>query len=171
MAKRFMGLKQRERVATSAPAVTAPAVTSSNKGVFASMWDSTKSAFSSAKASIGTAFAATGSFIAANWGMIAIAVVLIAVVVGIAYYNGFFDKAADAGKAVWNNIKDKLSEYAAEISGKGETFSFEVDPEKAADLKAVFAKEGITKGNYLDKCKGNDELLEVAKSTFTFRAE
>ncbi len=126
--------------APSTPEATTAAVDSKETGGFlASLWTGTKNFFSSAKASIGTAFAATGAFVAANWAPIVIGLSLIAVVIGIAYYNGWIGKAVDKMQELCNRFSK------GEFSSDGKTADV-LDPAKANELAEAFvpAQKGMS---------------------------
>jgi len=126
--------------APSTPEATTAAVDGKQTGGFlASLWTGTKNFFSSAKASIGTAFAATGTFIAANWAPIVIGLSLIAVVIGIAYYNGWIGKAVDKMQDLYNKF------HNGEFSADGKTADV-LDPARANDFAKLYveAQKGMS---------------------------
>lgn len=155
-------------VAPSTPEATTAAVDSKQTGGFlASLWTGTKNFFSSAKASIGTAFAATGTFIAANWAPIVIGLSLLAVVIGIAYYNGWIGKAVDTLKECVANITEgKFGTFAKDEDG-ARVFILNADNPKAAqEIVAKFKELGITEDNYAAKTKGYVDAAAIATTAF-----
>ena len=126
-------------VPSTPEATTAPVDSKQTGGFLASLWTGTKNFFSSAKASIGTAFAATGTFIAANWAPIVIGLSLIAVVIGIAYYNGWIGKAVDKMQELYNKF------HKGEFSSDGKTVDV-LDPTKANEFAKLYveAQKGMS---------------------------